>query len=1047
MLPPRQPPSASSDSGDTSKGTSPATSLSDDQQQQDESDDSMSRPNRRRREGTKEKILSEVRGLVGLKEVKEQFDNIESCIRICHLQQTNPRAERWHAVFQGNPGTGKTTVARLYAKFLRCMHIVKSRTYKETSGAQLVCMGPKEVKELFESPGANPLQSLLGGRAPQRPAPRGNHSDDDDDDEDDDPASFKRTSSSLEPGCLSDGGVLFVDEAYQLTAPHAPSSGRQVLDIILTEIENNIGNLVVIFAGYKEELESFFGHNPGLQSRIPHTFHFKDFTDQELLHILANRIQKKYNSKMNAEDGIYGKFMRIAIRRLASSRGKKGFGNARAVENVLLKIWERQAKRLSKYKNLAQGHVFTFTKEDILGPDPEDVRRTSLAWAKLNQLTGLKEVKESINNMFEALVVNYRREMAELAPLIFSLNRIFVGSPGTGKTSVAKLYGQILVDLGLLSNGEVVTKNPADFIGEAVGKSEANTKSILAATVGKVLIIDEAYMLDPGESSNRSDSYRASVLDTLVAEVQSVPGEDRCVILLGYEDRLKEMFRNANPGLSGRFAADKPFRFEDFTPEQLWDILNKKLAARNLQATKEGLVTAMDVLNRARMRQGFSNGREVDNILSSAMENHLQRQSKTNGSNYGHDMILSPEDFDPDYGRAKYAATNCRATLQNQVSNSIINQLEEYQRLLNINKLRGAGAASLVPTSFVFKGPAGTGKTTVARYMGTLLYDLGLIATKTFVECSASDFIGEHVGHTAPKTRAQFEKGLGGVLFIDHAHQLNQGGYGTEAINEFVRLLQKHSGKIVIILAGPSEEIESLMAKAQGLDSSFFKEIFFQKLTAQECMAFLRRILSENGINDCFSSNQAVHHIFTNQFEILSNLTHWKNASDVKSLSQWMVMDALTNWIPQGQGSIGPSLSITQANVHIQKMFEKKAAMQMSDPNNIVDIFHQTDSAHMTNSFHMSENKSEAKCEAKCEATFNTQAVHAATDMRVSVDMEKTAHVAYDEQWDKVKSVQEALKHIGQCEAGFDWVREGSGYRCKGGSHYVTDAQIQSYSS
>lgn len=351
---------------------------------------------------------------------------------------------------------GKTTVARLYAKFLRCMHIVKSKTYKETSGAQLVCMGPKEVKELFDSPGANPLQSLLGGRAPQRqmPPPRGIHSDDDDDDEDDDPASFKRTSSSLEPGCLSDGGVLFVDEAYQLTAPHVPNSGRQVLDIILTEIENSIGNLVVIFAGYKEELESFFGHNPGLQSRIPHKFLFNDFNDQELLHILANRIQKKYNSKMNAEDGLYGKFMRIAIRRLACSRGKKGFGNARAVENVLLKIWERQAKRLSKYKNLAQGHVFTFTKEDILGPDPDDVRRTSLAWNKLNQLTGLKEVKESINNMFEALVVNYKREMAELAPLTFSLNRIFVGSPGTGKTSVAKLYGQILVDLGLLSNGE-----------------------------------------------------------------------------------------------------------------------------------------------------------------------------------------------------------------------------------------------------------------------------------------------------------------------------------------------------------------------------------------------------------------------------------------------------------------------------------------------------------------------------------------------------------------------------------------------------------------
>jgi hypothetical protein len=254
----------------------------------------------------------------------------------------------------------------------------------------------------------------------------------------------------------------------------------------------------------------------------------------------------------------------------------------------------------------------------------------------------------------------------------------------------------------------VVTKNPADFIGEAVGKSEAQTKSILASTVGKVLIIDEAYMLDPGEASKRNDTYRGSVLDTIVAEVQSVPGEDRCVILLGYEDRLMEMFRNANPGLSGRFAADKPFRFEDFNQAQLWEILNRKLGTRNLKATPEGLKTAMEVLNRARMRQDFSNGREVDNLASSAMENYLQKQSKAGAANYGHDMILGPEDFDPNHGRAKHASANCRAALQNKVSNNIICQLEQYQRLIQVTKSRRSGAVSLVPKAFVFKGPSGS---------------------------------------------------------------------------------------------------------------------------------------------------------------------------------------------------------------------------------------------------------------------------------------------------------------------------------------------------
>ena len=103
----------------------------------------------------------------------------------------------------------------------------------------------------------------------------------------------------------------------------------------------------------------------------------------------------------------------------------------------------------------------------------------------------------------------------------------------------------------------VVIKNPADFIGSALGQSETNTKNILSTTVGKVLIIDEAYMLYSGSggTGNQSDMYKTAVIDTIVAEVQSVPGEDRCVLLLGYEDEMRTMFQNVNPGLSRRLVA------------------------------------------------------------------------------------------------------------------------------------------------------------------------------------------------------------------------------------------------------------------------------------------------------------------------------------------------------------------------------------------------------------------------------------------------------------------------------------------------------------
>lgn len=334
----------------------------------------------------------------------------------------------------------------------------------------------------------------------------------------------------------------------------------------------------------------------------------------------------------------------------------------------------------------------------------------------------------------------------------------------------------------------------------------------------------------------------------------------------------------------------------------------------------------------------------------------------------------------------------------------------------------------------------GTGKTTVARYMGTLLYDLGVLSTdKIFVECSAADFIGEHVGHTAPKTRSQFIKGLGGVLYIDNAHQLMEGGYATEAINELVRLLQKHGQNIVMILAGPSHEIEALMAKAHGIGGSVLKELTFEKLTASECLALLKRLLGENGVSSSIFGDQIMN-CFVNQFEILCNMSHWRNANDVQSLSGWMVTDVLTNIIPGGQIGTGLYLSVERANFFFHKMFQMQSAMQMSDPNNLMEAFRQTESAQLSISYHMSENKP--------QACFNEQATCVQTNKAEEpTTVKEEEYCAYDEQVNKIKSAQQVLQSIGQCEAGFDWVREGSGYRCKGGSHYVSDSQVQAYTS
>lgn len=135
-----------------------------------------------------------------------------------------------------------------------------------------------------------------------------------------------------------------------------------------------------------------------------------------------------------------------------------------------------------------------------------------------------------------------------------------------GKTTVAKLFAGILTDLGLLSKGEVVLKTASDFVGVHLGDSESKTRAILKASEGCVLVIDEAYSLGASKKG-WSDPYRTAVVDTLVEQVQNVPGEDRCVLLLGYRAEMEEFMRNTNPGLARRFALENTFSFDDYTGE------------------------------------------------------------------------------------------------------------------------------------------------------------------------------------------------------------------------------------------------------------------------------------------------------------------------------------------------------------------------------------------------------------------------------------------------------------------------------------------------
>ncbi|KAH9210655.1 P-loop containing nucleoside triphosphate hydrolase protein [Leptodontidium sp. 2 PMI_412] len=1008
--------------------------------------------------------LDSLMGMIGLEVVKAKFVEINNLIATAKRQKAKVSKEKFGIVFIGNPGTGKTTVAKLYANFLHTVGVIPCNKLEITTGTRLASDGVRGCQLLLEN--------------------------------------------------LKKGGVLLVDEAHQMISTGTPG-GSAVLDLLLSEVEKLTGKVVFIFAGYGKQMETFTGHNPSFPTLIPTTIQFLDYNDVELHLILIREMKLKFGKRLMVEGGKYGRLMRIVIKRIGRGRGKYGFGNAREVQKVLLRIRSRQANRLFQSMKAEQlPNDMLLTQEDLIGPAPSMALLTSTAWKKLQEMIGLKEVKKTVEILLHILQINYERELAEKPLVECSLNKLFLGNPGTGKTTVAKLYGNILADIGMLSNGDVVIKNSTDFIGEALGQSERNTRAILDSTLGKVLIIDEAYMLGGGVDRliQPSDPFRTAIVDTIVGEVQSTAAEDRCVLLLGYQDRMEAMLNDVNPALSRRFPLASAFIFKDYTMDELREILNLKLHQQGFRATEDAVSVALEVLGRAQHRPGFGNAGEIDILLDRAKLRQYDRLYNCHGE--GATDLFLPVDIDEDFERSSRALGNIKELFSDFFGcEPLIQKLEGYQ--LAVRKMRTViqDPSEVIPFNFLFRGPPGTGKTTTAKKMGAVFYEMGFLATKDVVECSATDLIGEFVGHTGPKTKKLMESALGRVLFIDEAYKLGEGQFGKEAMIEMVNNLtrDRYRNKLVTILAGYEHEINTLMSINPGLTSRFPEVVDFNNLSIDHCIALLIKCLKSKKLDtSILESSPYLRKSLTVHFKKLSILPSWGNSRDIQTLAKTIVLKVMATADPQLSLTVPeemvvdetmkmtkerqnraaaaaattaagdsrdaplpcvpdlqappssrvhiPAIEVAQEDEDASEKYKSGLAKQRAttkvarrDPGVSDEIWDQLQlgkqatmqlEANLKNSRKMLAHWTEEVTKSKTNISENSvdpERWRLRLDRVQQMREGKRKNLEKEErEARKEKETQDYLDMMGRCPQNYEWIKQPDGYRCAGGTHAVS---------
>ena len=786
-----------------------------------------------------EDILKDLDKYIGMDEVKSAVREIAYAVK-----NSVERAERglgeqekmsMHIILTGNPGTGKTTIARKLGEILAAIGYLDSGHVVEVDRAKMVSPYQGETPKVVDR---------LCDKAM--------------------------------------GGILFVDEAYTL-APVSQTGdrdnqGAQALEKLMKRMEDDRGKFVVIAAGYRTEMDNLFRVNPGFRSRFNYFLNIEDYTPEQLFQImLVFAKEKKYLFSEQAEA-----LAKKMITELYNSRDKD-FANGRTMRSLFDQICKKQAQRLQgeSISMMSNEELMTIEDQDIPYEAPQAVDYSECL-KKLDGLVGLGGVKKEISNLAAYLNLQIKRGETNTFQ---GKHYVFTGNPGTGKTTVARIMADVFKTLGIVSRGQLVEADRAKLVAGYSGQTAIKTNQLVDQAMGGVLFIDEAYTL----KSNDGDSFGAEAIDTLLKRLEDDRGKFICIVA-GYTDQMHD-FIDTNPGLKSRFT--QTIHFDDYTPDELTQIFINLAKAKSFtidEDTKAAIHREFEQLY-LRRDKNFGNAREARRIFDGAVERQSQRLVK---------LMSDPGFQEEDMYKLTKEDLPMAQNESARPLEEVLNELDEFIGMRTVkNSIRrlavqsmfmkqraamGAGKVQQMAMNFILTGNPGTGKTSIARKMGEVLQAMEILPTARVIEASRATLVGKYLGETPKIVNNMCDKAMGGILFIDEAYTLSDGGdqYGKEAIDTLMKRMEDDRGKFVVIAAGYKDKMEEFLMMNPGLASRFTHKLHIDDYNEDELLAIFKHMAQKDQYN--LSPTAEFKALDTIYRMVLNKGESWGNAREMRNL-------------------------------------------------------------------------------------------------------------------------------------------------------------------